>query len=46
LNRKFNFDDARRLSALLSRLEGQIAILKEIDDLVSVLLDETQTELI
>jgi hypothetical protein len=46
LNRKFNFDDARRLSALLSRLEGQIAVLKEIDDEVSVLLDETQTELI
>jgi hypothetical protein len=46
LNRKFNFDDAQRLSALLTRLEVQLKVLKEIDYFVSALLDETQTELI
>lgn len=46
LNRKFGYEDAKRLSRLLSRLEKQVFVIARINKLVEQLLDKSVTKLI
>jgi hypothetical protein len=46
LNRKFSYEDAKRLSKLLTRLEDQVFVIARVNKLVEQLLDQSVTKLI